>query len=637
MKKSTAPAAHFAVIASGIDEEYQNHLIHGINTYAREHNANLSYFSAFGGIMESQKYDIGEYNIYNLINYSRFDGFILLTNTICASEIRKKICDAVLASGKPAVIFDDDTYPTFYNIRIDNLTAMHELVNHIITEHHCRTINYISGPQSNPEANARFQAFCDAMAEHGLPVEKDRIFFGEFRSLDGRKAVEAFLETGLPMPDAVICANDAMALSAINVLEDAGYCVPEDILVTGFDDTYYARNHQPPLTTVKRPLAEAGALACEILCKRFAGEEFTHTMLLKAEPVFTESCGCSEQFHTSETDFRKRSYYVMEHVSMDINLLNQMTSSLADAESIEQAMTVVKQILTALDCERFYVCLCDGWQGDISHSWDAQYVNGYPRKMSAPLVYRHPDVFSIEQFDSADMYPEELTGSGHVSFFFPLHFREHCIGYYIISDSSFPVDSIVFRSILMNISHAFENIRRLLQLNNVISELERMYVIDPLCDILNRGGFTREAEKILRACLHSGRRITVVFIDLDGLKEINDIHGHEEGDFALQFIAETVKSSVPEHFICARFGGDEFVILGAERAPDEAAEMERTIQAKLNAFNEAKHKAYPIEVSIGHCSETVTNSTKLYQIITLADEKMYTQKKLKKQSKYIRR
>lgn len=637
MEEEMGRIAEFAVIAAGIDEEYQNYMIRGINAYAKSHHANLSYFSAFGGVMDSKKYDIGEYNIYNLINYSRFDGFILLTNTICPLEIRKKICDAVRDSGKPAVIFDDDSYEDFYNIRIDNLTAMRTLVQHMIEVHHCRTINYIAGPVSNPEANARFRAFHDVMTEHELTVSEERIYYGEFRSNDGRKAIERFLQSGQKMPDAVICANDAMALSAVNALEEAGYSIPEDILVTGFDDTYYAHHHEPAITTVKRPLEEAGTLACEILCKRFAGEEISHTMQLAAEPIFTESCGCHPEERENETEFRKKSYYVMEHVNMDINLLNRMTSSLADSEDIEHAVTVIKQILEALDCERFYVCLCDGWQGGMPWNYHLMDMDGYPHKMSAPLAYRQPHVSSIEHFDSREMYPEKLEGSGHVSYFFPLHFREHCIGYYLISDSSFPVDSIVFRSILMNISQSFENIRRLVQLNRVISELERLYVVDPLCDLLNRNGFTKEANYIIKECMETGSKLLVLFLDLDGLKEINDLHGHEEGDYALQRIADVIKASVTKDYICARFGGDEFIVMGAECDPEDGKRFEQAILAQLHDFNESHRKPYRIEASIGYCSETVTKATKLYQVIAMADENMYLQKKLKKQSKYIRR
>ncbi|MBQ4465400.1 MAG: diguanylate cyclase, partial [Oscillospiraceae bacterium] len=133
-----------------------------------------------------------------------------------------------------------------------------------------------------------------------------------------------------------------------------------------------------------------------------------------------------------------------------------------------------------------------------------------------------------------------LQGGGHVSYFLPLHFRDRCLGYFVITDSLFPVRSMVCHSLMMNISNSIENIRKLLHLNNVISELDRLYVIDPLCGIYNRNGFIREADIIFRRCEASGDPVMIGFIDMDGLKMINDNYGHKEGDFALQRLASAI-------------------------------------------------------------------------------------------------
>ncbi|WP_242823050.1 hypothetical protein [Ruminococcus flavefaciens] len=80
-----------AVIVAGIDEEYQNSIIDGITSCAKKHMVNVSCFCAFGGVLSSRKYDIGEYNIYSLINYDKFDGVILMSNTISDPVEKEKI------------------------------------------------------------------------------------------------------------------------------------------------------------------------------------------------------------------------------------------------------------------------------------------------------------------------------------------------------------------------------------------------------------------------------------------------------------------------------------------------------------------------------------------------------------------
>ena len=141
-----------AVLVAGIDEEYQSSVIEGINDSAKRYNVNVSYFSAFGGVMTSSLYDIGEYNIYELVNYNRFDGAILLTNTINDPVEKKKIVDKAKHANIPVVVLDCDDYKEFYNISIDNSAAMCDIVRHVIKVHNARNINYVSGPLGNPEA-----------------------------------------------------------------------------------------------------------------------------------------------------------------------------------------------------------------------------------------------------------------------------------------------------------------------------------------------------------------------------------------------------------------------------------------------------------------------------------------------------
>ena len=77
----------------------------------------------------------------------------------------------------------------------------------------------------------RIAAFTKVLQEYDIPVEPERIFHGTFRAKDGRRAIEYFLRTNQEMPDAIVCANDAMAISAVLTLEENGIHCPEDILV----------------------------------------------------------------------------------------------------------------------------------------------------------------------------------------------------------------------------------------------------------------------------------------------------------------------------------------------------------------------------------------------------------------------
>ena len=404
-----------AVIVAGIDEEYQNGVIDGIRHCAKMNNANISCFCAFGGVLANSKFDVGEYNIYSLINYSKFDGVILMTNTISSPVDKEKIIAKVKSTGLPVTILDCDEHPEFYNISIDNYTAMQAIVRHVIEKHNVKRLNYISGPMENPEAAERMRAFRETIAEYSIPYEYERVFVGEFRAADGKNAVDAFLSSGLQRPQAIICANDAMALAAVEELGNFGYKIPDDMIVTGFDNTYNARHHLPALTTVSRPLDDAGFKACEILIGLIIGREYPKNTVLNASPVFSESCGCVSVEETDISEYRVSAYKLLNSCRMDVSLLNRMTTELADTQDSASTIHTVSKIINEIKFDRFCLCLCSNWDQVVSNGLNidptdtsSYQIHGYTPKMLAPLVLENNINDPVSMFDSADMYPAPL-------------------------------------------------------------------------------------------------------------------------------------------------------------------------------------------------------------------------------------
>lgn len=620
---------NIAVFVAGLDEEYQNNIIIGINEFSRRNNINVSYFAAFGGMIDSKLYDIGEYSIYDLANLEKFDGAILMTNTINDDDAKNRIISRIKDSGIPAVVFDCDDFKEFYNISINNTIAMQEIVRHVIQEHDAKVINYISGPMSNPEAVERLQAFRKVMAENNLRVDESRIYYGEFRSFDGRDAIEEYMKSGLSLPDAFICANDAMALTAISTLEKYGFCIPLDVIVTGFDYTYSARNFCPSLTTVKRPLKQMGSYACNVILDLIDGKKPVLNKL-EASCVFTESCGCEMQTPDNYSEYRKVTYNKIEKTNSTIQKLNILDARLAETETAEEHFEVIKNFVSELDCEKFTLCLTSNWQDNYNSS--ANDYNVFD-SMTAPLIWSKEKIESVEFFRGNDMQPVAAEKGGNINYYLPLHFRNKVLGYYIITNSDFPIASLLCHTFSMNVSHSIENIRKLSHINKAMEELNRIYVIDPLCDIYNRNGFIKFTDEIFRDCVKNNKKIMITFIDMDGLKFINDNYGHDEGDFAIQRLAGVIKDCCRHGEICARFGGDEFVLFDSCASDSSAESLERRFNAKLENINHIINKPYRISASLGSYIAEIDEQDTLYRIIKQADELMYEVKKKKKNSR----
>lgn len=631
-EKTMGKTVNIAVFVAGLDEEYQNNIITGINDFARRNRVNVTYFAAYGGMLDSKIFDIGEYSMYDVANLELFDGVILMTNTINDVKVKERIINSVKEAKLPAVVFDCADYPEFINISIDNTAAMRNMVRHVIQEHGAKVLNYISGPMSNPEAVDRLNAFREVMAENGLSVEEGRIFYGEFRPYDGKAAIEQYMSSGLALPDAFICANDAMALTAVSTLEKYGFCVPLDVIVTGFDNTYSARNYCPALTSVKRPLDRAGSAACSVLLDIVSGSEpdIEH---MEAECVFTESCGCNcggiggvSEF----SEYRKRTYNKIEDSNDNIHKLNILSARLAETENTDDTFAVIRDFVAEINCERFALCLKEDWQEVFANTSASIELDS---EMCAPLIWEKGETTCVEYFPCSQMYPEPLETGGNVSYFLPIHFKERVLGYFIITNGDFPITNLLCHTFAMDISNSLENLRKQMHINKAMEELNRLYVIDPLCNVYNRNGFIKLADDMFRTSVTRKRKIMLTFIDMDGLKFINDNYGHNEGDFAIQRLADVIKECMKSDGICARFGGDEFVVFQQKASDGDEAAFERRINAKLENINTIIAKPYTLSASVGSIIKVPDADETLYSIIKQADSLMYEVKKAKKNSR----
>lgn len=625
---------HIAVVVAGIDEEYQSNIINGMNRFVKENGICISYFAAFGGMVNSQSFDRGEYSIYKLINFSKFDGAILLTNTICDTVVTNIIVDTVMKAKIPTVVFDCDKYPDFYNISIDNFTAMKKIVEHVIVDHGAKSINYISGPLSNPEAFSRYKAFLDVMDEYSLPVDNDMIYYGEFRSQDGRLAVEKFGDVCGSLPDAIICANDAMALTAVTSLNKLGYKVPDDIIVTGFDYTYNAQNFSPSLTSVKRPLSTAGYKACELLFKVIRGDSVQKTVTLDAYPVFSESCGCTNPNVQDLVEFKKRSYAKSQNTNTAITMLNNLTAILAETKKEEDLYNALDAFFEELGCDKFALCLAEDWVTNKPIVINETFETPYTEFMTAPYIREFENIRNVDLFNSSQMFPEPEVKAGSINYFLPIHYNDSTLGYYIMTNTDFPVSSLLCHSFTMSISNTVENLRKISHLQQANKELDWLSSHDALCDILNRTGFIKKADKIYKQCIAENQRVMVTFIDMDGLKSINDNYGHKEGDFALKELSRIIsKCSKLENGICARFGGDEFLIMKPNPKDDDIDEITRRINVQIDNKNEILNRPYKLSASIGSSISDASEDITLNSIISKADKKMYSIKAEKKDSR----
>jgi diguanylate cyclase (GGDEF)-like protein len=155
-------------------------------------------------------------------------------------------------------------------------------------------------------------------------------------------------------------------------------------------------------------------------------------------------------------------------------------------------------------------------------------------------------------------------------------------------------------------------------------DLHAMALVDELTGLHNRRGFTLFAEQELARARRHGRTPTVVFADLDGLKRINDEHGHAAGDAALRLASLALQNILRETDIVARWSGDEFVALLAEGGESAASLIGERLDAALAALAPVG-QPYAVTASVG--TSALDPTLPLTEAMDRADAELYAEKK----------
>jgi LacI family transcriptional regulator len=219
---------------------------------------------------------------------AKVDGMLISEGIVDSGEL------ALVAARTPVVLVAGSAAePHADVVCVDNGPGTTALADHLLGWHGRRRVFYVDGPPEAPDAQERRQAFEAAITRYpGAALTG--CFAGTFATVSGQQAVRAILAAPRrDLPDAIVCANDQMAIGAMRELQAAGIGVPADVAVAGFDDIHLGAMLTPSLTTVRQSMREVGKRACTLLLERIADPTLPRrTERLPVELIVRESCGC---------------------------------------------------------------------------------------------------------------------------------------------------------------------------------------------------------------------------------------------------------------------------------------------------------------------------------------------------------
>jgi len=268
------------VLLPDIITEYYSALLMGIDTVAEEKNYNILLKTR-----NSRKV------LMDLAQSNRVDAFIIRNNGL--QPIDHDFLVTLRRKGIPFLFIGKPMEEHCPAILIDNVGGARQMAHHY-AEHGFRRILFIAGPEETLDSNDRIYGFRLGLSEKGIEPEQFDVVHGDFAKNSGHEIAREMLED--KKYDAIFAANDHMALGAIVYCRSKGIRVPEDLAVTGFDDTFFAQFLLPSLTTVQQPMYEIGTQAMESiiqLIERPVSHE--HRIILPTRLQVRQSCGCCQE------------------------------------------------------------------------------------------------------------------------------------------------------------------------------------------------------------------------------------------------------------------------------------------------------------------------------------------------------
>ncbi len=283
------------LLVSHLEDEFDSAVCEGAMMAAKQADVNLVIFPGryIDGVYADKirtEYEYQYNTLFDLPANNRFDVLLVLIGTIGSHLNKMQKKEFLSRYGDTPVITITSKIDGYPCISVDNTTGLVDVINHLIEKHGCKTLGFVSGPDTSDDAIARLEVFKSVLAAHGLEYSDDRVVYGNFSKYVTAEVADLLDRN--PDLDAIVFANDQMASAGYKVMEERGIRPGRDIMVTGFDNDPVAEELVPHLTTVKSDATELGFSAL-IEAVNYVVNGTLENDRIPSSMVCRNSCGCT--------------------------------------------------------------------------------------------------------------------------------------------------------------------------------------------------------------------------------------------------------------------------------------------------------------------------------------------------------
>ena len=618
-----------ALIISASNFERQRSVVHEVRQVLKDMGEFALYvFTNYGIFYGDSPYNHGAKSIYQLIKQHDFDGCILDSN-LGEQAMLQEIADEIRQCNIPVVglnvILEDIPF-----VIMDAYSAQYRVMEHLIHVHDCRRINFIGFDGDDIFSEHALRAYRDVLEKEGLPYEEKRIVKTLVSIDNGKLAYEKFVAQGAGDADATICLHDVLAIGYCFEMRTLGIRVPEDMRICTLNYSANSVGFCPKLAGADRQDEGISRKACQLLVDLMDGKEVQRENYFEGEIYYAQSCGCDLEEGEREWQIHQEIVLNKIEVGSQISRMMAFNDALEAAESLQELGNSVFDMLCGKGEKEFLFCLN---KRDISYILNArpaiqEDTDAFDQNMVA-IIGNLKDkgrVCDVE-FPVSMLIPMSVA-AGDILILMPVHHNERVFGYIVYRNDCTPIDVYNYRILYESMGSSIENLRKQMILHGNLRELDELHTHDALTGLFNRYAQERYKHRYIE-----NGSYTVVMIDMDGLKKINDNFGHLAGNNALCIMADALKACVDRTDLLVRYAGDEFLIISSITNRGHWEFFGERLNHVLKCQSDLQKLPYMVEASMGYCVCEKKGLREFEECYEEADYNMYMNKRERKRKK----
>ncbi|MCR5209745.1 MAG: EAL domain-containing protein [Lachnospiraceae bacterium] len=600
----------------GQPEEYcQDLFIRGFSESMLSYGMDVCVFAMYQKYQSTPATEIGDSQIFSLINYKDFDCICIMGDSIQTPGKFDQLTDDIRQNFTGPVLVVEKETPGFINVLQDNYNPPKKIINHLIEKHGYKDIAFLTGKSWHPHSKLRLKAFMDAMADHGLEVGPDRVFYGDFWYTSGEKTAERLLRED-KLPEAIACANDCMALGFAKTIIENGLRIPEDIAIVGYDCSDEGMHAPIPITSCPIPIRELGMYCADKLYNTLHGIE-TKDFIANPDLFIGESCGC-------EGDSCKPTFITRDTWSTVISggslysVFNRMTDDMIDQTNFRGLLSTIYSYVYQLEnFDFFHLILNDGWLSER--------VGYSSRFLNAVTVRQNDGFISTENYcDRADYldsmgFRTDPSKPASLSYFLPVYHNNKTLGFTVLGFTDRVMSlTQTARMWVHGVSNGLEIFRKTNELQNTKRIMNAGFLSDPLTGLPNYNAFLSEKSGLLERIITGGGDFSACAFDIKNLTKVNSEFGRNAGDSLIVGVAAMLESifKAPAGHVYYTGSGEFAAIAFTNEAGMN--DLLRKVDDALAGFNADPSAFIVTELYRGNASGNPKDDTELERVLNVA-------------------